>query len=632
MTGSFDELRAGLAVGGRSARRRPVSTRPAGGLIDEAVGELTRLSEQHSESLVPVPLQPGRDELERGSATDQRRRAGRRRHRRPAVAVAPRRAGRRERIAEAFDDLCDADRVRVGRGRRAARRRGAGPRRGHGRDVAARGRAGRRPHRPRAACAAGEPASGRADRAGGGATGSRRSRPGSRRARAGWPALLAEAAPRGGRRLGPGSAMDPVGSVEARPGAGAVVRRGRPDRRPTGARLPGRGAAARRVAPAGHATPDSREAAEALVQDLLLRVVSYFRPGLVQLHVWDVGQLTGSLPGLYPLTRNGLLTVHDPTRLPQLLDELSDRIRRVHTRVLVDGHPSLRALAEARATAPRAVGGRGAGRQPVRAARGRPPTAAAGGPRRAGLRDPAGAARRAGQPCAPRWRRCRWPPTGSAQTIDDRPARAGRAGRATPAEPVADACHAIAEEHERLAQPGRHLRRTCCRPGRPVGRGAVHRRAVRADRLRRRRAGVDGARRRLPARADRRPERLGQDEPAAHDDQLDGRPVSARRSWSSTCSTSRRACPSPSSRPAGGRPTWLPHARLIGVNVNTDREFGLALLQYLADEMRRRAEAAKAARGDQARGAARRPTGGALAADRRGDRRVPVPVRRDATR
>ena len=79
------------------------------------------------------------------------------------------------------------------------------------------------------------------------------------------------------------------------------------------------------------------------MQNLLLRVVSYFRPGLVQLHVWDVGSFTGTLPGLYPLTRNGLLTVHDPTRLPQLLEELSDRIRRVHTRVLVDGHPSLRA-------------------------------------------------------------------------------------------------------------------------------------------------------------------------------------------------------------------------------------------------------------------------------------------------
>jgi hypothetical protein len=40
--------------------------------------------------------------------------------------------------------------------------------------------------------------------------------------------------------------------------------------------------------------------------------------------------------------------------------------------------------------------------------------------------------------------------------------------------------------------------------------------------------------------------------------------------------------------------TWLPHARLVGVNINTDREFGLALLRFLAEEMRRRAEAAKA--------------------------------------
>lgn len=93
-------------------------------------------------------------------------------------------------------------------------------------------------------------------------------------------------------------------------------------------------------------THDSRGRAESLVENLLLRVMSSFRPGVVQLHVWDVGRFTGSLPGLYPLTRTGLLTVHDPAMLDELLEELSDRIRRVHTRVLVDGHPSLRAMAE----------------------------------------------------------------------------------------------------------------------------------------------------------------------------------------------------------------------------------------------------------------------------------------------
>ncbi|WP_018351224.1 FtsK/SpoIIIE domain-containing protein [Longispora albida] len=40
-------------------------------------------------------------------------------------------------------------------------------------------------------------------------------------------------------------------------------------------------------------------------------------------------------------------------------------------------------------------------------------------------------------------------------------------------------------------------------------------------------------------------------------------------------------------------PSWLPHVKLVGVNVNSDREFGLALLRFLAAELRRRAEAAK---------------------------------------
>ncbi|THV42377.1 FtsK/SpoIIIE domain-containing protein [Glycomyces buryatensis] len=47
---------------------------------------------------------------------------------------------------------------------------------------------------------------------------------------------------------------------------------------------------------------------------------------------------------------------------------------------------------------------------------------------------------------------------------------------------------------------------------------------------------------------------------------------------------------------AAGRrdPSWLPHVRLVGVNINDDREFGLALLRHLKAELRRRAEAAKA--------------------------------------
>ncbi|GAB3937106.1 hypothetical protein GCM10027614_14720 [Micromonospora vulcania] len=63
-------------------------------------------------------------------------------------------------------------------------------------------------------------------------------------------------------------------------------------------------------------------------------------------------------------------------------------------------------------------------------------------------------------------------------------------------------------------------------------------------------------------------------------------------SWSSTCWTSRRVS---FARFAQGRrdPSWLPHMRLVGINVNTDREFGLALLRFLTEELRRRADAAK---------------------------------------
>jgi len=40
-------------------------------------------------------------------------------------------------------------------------------------------------------------------------------------------------------------------------------------------------------------------------------------------------------------------------------------------------------------------------------------------------------------------------------------------------------------------------------------------------------------------------------------------------------------------------PSWLPQVRLAGINVNGDREFGLAMLRHLAEELRTRAQAAK---------------------------------------
>ena len=70
-------------------------------------------------------------------------------------------------------------------------------------------------------------------------------------------------------------------------------------------------------------------------------------------------------------------------------------------------------------------------------------------------------------------------------------------------------------------------------------------------------------------------------------------------------------------------PSWLPHVRLVGVNVNTDREFGLALLRFLGDELRRRADAAKQYEVTNLAELRAEDPDGHVAADRRGGRRVP---------
>lgn len=66
MTGSIDELRTGLAAVAERLGSAGQFARQAGVLIDEALGELTRLSEQHSESLVPAELRRASDELGHG--------------------------------------------------------------------------------------------------------------------------------------------------------------------------------------------------------------------------------------------------------------------------------------------------------------------------------------------------------------------------------------------------------------------------------------------------------------------------------------------------------------------------------------------------------------------------------------
>ncbi|ONI87580.1 cell division protein FtsK [Actinosynnema sp. ALI-1.44] len=93
---------------------------------------------------------------------------------------------------------------------------------------------------------------------------------------------------------------------------------------------------------------DGRSVVDSLVESLLLRVMSYFRPGLVKVHLWDIGHLTGSLPNLQPLTAAGLLTIHDPTRLDDLLADMAGHIRRVHAKAMREGETSLRSVCVAK--------------------------------------------------------------------------------------------------------------------------------------------------------------------------------------------------------------------------------------------------------------------------------------------
>ncbi|MDN5750880.1 MAG: cell division protein FtsK, partial [Pseudonocardia sp.] len=336
-------------------------------------------------------------------------------------------------------------------------------------------------------------------------------------------------------------------------------------------------------------SPDTRDAAEALVEMLVMRVLSYFRPGLVQVHVWDVGRFAGAMPGLYPLTRTGLLTVHDPARLPQLLDELSDRIRRVHTRVLVDGHVSLRALSESTGSRGEPwvlavlVGNRqGLGedehRQLQRVARGGPacgvqllmldvPISVNAPVETVRLREDASALTSM---------------TGPHVTVTPDPPR--------PGDELTAAAHAIADAHESWRS----------RVGTFADLLPTHRgRASSRSGLRAPVGFADG----LPvevALADASPHALIGGPSGSGKTNLLLAMISAMATRYDPDELElylldfKEGVSFAQFAPGRRDRTWLPHARLVGVNINTDREFGLALLQFLADEMRRRAVAAKA--------------------------------------
>lgn len=335
-------------------------------------------------------------------------------------------------------------------------------------------------------------------------------------------------------------------------------------------------------------TTASRATAEAMVESLLLRVLSYFQPGLVQLHLWDTGQLTGPLPGLYPLTRAGLLTVHNPARPQELLDELSEHIRRVHGGVLAGGQTSLRAVSgqSGRRTEPWRIAVLFGNHQQL-------PD---------GQQQQLQRVARNGLPCGVQLILVDIPVTVNSpmETVtfnDQGTARCTMTGEhATflpdpplPRNGVPDACAAIAADlEERRARLGSFADLL---PDRLWANDS-------SAELRTPVGFIDGATVDVV---------LGDSSPHA----LVGGPSGSGKTnflYAMLGGLAARYSPDELelylldfkegvsfAQFAPGRkdPSWLPHARLVGVNVNTDREFGVALLRFLADQMRARADAAK---------------------------------------
>ncbi|HWB35241.1 MAG TPA: FtsK/SpoIIIE domain-containing protein, partial [Rugosimonospora sp.] len=339
--------------------------------------------------------------------------------------------------------------------------------------------------------------------------------------------------------------------------------------------------------------------ADGVIAGLLLRAVGSAPPGSVVLRVYDPERLGGSLAGFAPLASAGLLTSAGPGSLPDLLDELVREIRRVNEYVLAGEYASLAALAEA--TGRRPEPWRIAvllGNEELR------PEAAAQLDRivRTGLA--------CGVHVVTRGRRIpgavaiRLPPPGA----PIRPAgRAGTADRGGSREIAARTSLTGAVPVELDEPPPPALVTAVCRQlaaGPPP--------AVFADLIPEKLWGASAAEA-LTAPVGEGPDgrlvelTLGDNPPHAL---IGGASGSGKTNliyaWLAGLTTRyspdelelylldfKEGVSFARFAPGSRDPSWLPHVKLVGVNINGDREFGLALLRYLVGELRARAAAAR---------------------------------------
>ncbi|MEV4482854.1 FtsK/SpoIIIE domain-containing protein [Micromonospora coxensis] len=336
-----------------------------------------------------------------------------------------------------------------------------------------------------------------------------------------------------------------------------------------------------------HLAGADRHGGDAVVSALLLRGVGRAEPGAVRLYGYDPEHLGGGLAGFAPLGTAGLLTFVGPGGLGRLLDDLVEQIRRINETVLAGEYASLRELAAAtgRRPEPWRVAVLLGGDELSRHERGQLDrvlrTGAACGVhlvvRGIDLPDDATLTRISAETGEARV----GGPSGLPVRLDPPP----------PATLVTETCRQIASRVNAgppptpftdLLPPPEQMWKEDSAHGltAPIGEGP-HGRPVLLT--------------------------LGDYPPHA----LIGGPSGTGKTnlifaWIGALAA--RYSPAELefylldfkegvsfARFAQGRrdPSWLPHMRLVGINVNTDREFGLALLRFLAEELRRRADAAK---------------------------------------
>ncbi|MEU8154243.1 FtsK/SpoIIIE domain-containing protein [Micromonospora sp. NPDC048986] len=336
-----------------------------------------------------------------------------------------------------------------------------------------------------------------------------------------------------------------------------------------------------------HLSGDDRAGCDAVVSSLLLRAVGRANPGAVRLIGYDPDQLGGGLAGFAPLGTAGLLTFVGPGGLGPLLDDLVEQVRRINETVLAGEYASLRELAAATGRRP----------EPWRVA-----VLLGGEELNRHERGQLDRVVRAGAACGVHLVVHGVPlpedPTVTRVVAGVSGARIGgsaglpvRLDPPPPAALVTETCRDVAAQVNAgppptpftdLLPPSELMWREDSADGltAPIGEGPQGR----------------------PVRLT-----LGDYPPHA----LIGGPSGTGKTnlifaWIGALAA--RYSPAELefylldfkegvsfARFAQGRrdPSWLPHMRLVGINVNTDREFGLALLRFLTEELRRRADAAK---------------------------------------